>query len=54
MAIGILNRGIMISHGIETVYSIGRSKRHVIMKYVAIIIHLVEFDICSLELEYVN
>ena len=53
MVISILNNDTMISHGIETVYSIGRSKGHVIMKYVATIVHLVEFHICSLELEYV-
>ena len=54
MTIGILNRGIMTSHGIETVCSFGWSKGHVIMKSVATIILLVEFDIYFLELEYVN
>ena len=54
MAIGILNRGTMISHGIETVCPLGGSKGHVIMKFVAIVIPLVEFEICSLKLEYVN
>ena len=33
---------------------IGWLKGHVIMKSMAIIIPLMEFDICSLELEYVN
>ena len=51
---GILNRGSMISHWIETICLIGWSKWHVIMKSLATVIHLVEFDICSLELEYVN
>ena len=50
----ILNIGTMISHGIEIVCSLGWSKGYVIMKYVTTIIPLVEFDICSLELEYVN
>ena len=54
MVAGILNRGTMMSHGIETVCPIGLSKGHVIMKFVATIIPLVEFDICSLELEYVS
>ena len=49
----ILNRGIMISHGIGIVCLIGWSKGHVIMKFVVIVIPLVEFDICFLELEYV-
>ena len=53
MAIGILNKGTMISHGIETMCPIRWSKGHVIMKSVATIIPLVEFDICSLELEYI-
>ena len=50
---GTLNKGIMISHGIEIVCPFGLSKGRVIMKSVATVIHLVEFDICSLELEYV-
>ena len=54
MAVGILNRGIMISHGIETTYPLGWCIVHVIMKSMAIVIHLVKFDICSLALEYVN
>ena len=53
MEINILNKGTMISHGIEIECPIGWSKGHVIMKSMAIIILLVEFDICSLELEYV-
>ena len=54
MATGILNIGIMISHGTETVCPLGLSKGHMIMKSVAIVIPLVEFDICSRELEYVS
>ena len=54
VAICILNRGTMISHGIETMCPLGWSKGHVIMKSVITIILLVEFDICSLELEYVS
>ena len=46
---GILNRGTIISHRIEIVRLLGWSKGHVV-----IIIPLMEFDICSLELEYVN
>ena len=53
VATSILNKGTMISHGIETMCPFVWSKGHVIMKYVTTIIHLVEFDICSLELEYV-
>ena len=44
----------MISHEIETVCSIGSSKGHVIIKSVVAIIHLVRFDIYTLEVEYVN
>ena len=44
----------MISHGIETMYALRRSKGYVIMKSMATVIPLVEFDICSLELEYFN
>ena len=54
IVIGILNKGTMISHGIEIMCPLGWSKWHVIMKFVAIIIHLVEFNISSLKLEYVN
>ena len=54
MAIDILNIGTMISHEIEIVCHFGWSKGHVIMKYVATIIPLMEFDICSLKLEYVS
>ena len=50
----ILNRGTMISNGIETVCPLVWSKRHVIMKFVVIIISLVEFDVCSFELGYVS
>ena len=52
VTIGILNRGAMISHGIETTCPL--SKGHAIMKFVTTVILLVEFDICFLELEYVN
>ena len=54
MTIDILNISTMISHGIETVCPLGYYKGHMIMKSVAIVIPLVEFDIYSLELEYVN
>ena len=54
VATSILNRGIMISHGIETVCPLGWSKGNVIMKFVAAIIPLVEFDICSLKLEHAS
>ena len=54
VTIGILNRGTMISHVIETVCPLEWSKGHVIMKYVVIVISLMEFDICSLELKYIN
>ena len=50
----VLNRGTMISHGIEIMCHLGWSKGYVIMKYVAIVISSVEFDICFLKLEYVN
>ena len=53
VATGILNIGTMISHGIKTACPLGWSKGHVIVKSMAIVIPLVEFDICSLELEYV-
>ena len=49
MAIGILNKGTKISYGIEIVCPIGLSKKHAIMKSMAIVILLVEFDICFLE-----
>ena len=48
MVIGILNKGT-----IEIVCPIVLSKGHLIMKYMTIVIPLVEFDICTLELEYV-
>ena len=53
MTTGILNKGTIISHEFETMCPLGLSKGHVIMKSVAPIIPLLEFDICSLELEYV-
>ena len=54
VAIGILNIGTMISHGIETVCPLKWSKGHLIMKSMATVIPLVEFDICLLDLEYIN
>ena len=54
VATSIFDKGTMISHGIEIIYPLEWSKGHVIMKSIAIVIHLVEFDICSLELEYVR
>ena len=50
----ILNKGTMISCGIKIVCSLVWSKRYVIMKFVIIVISLVEFGICSLKLEYVS
>ena len=44
LATCILDRGTMISHGIETVCPLRWSKGHVIIKYVAIVIPIVEFD----------
>ena len=44
----------MIFHGIETMCPLRISKGHVIMKSMAKVIPLVEFDICSLELEYIS
>ena len=54
MTIGILIRDTMISHEIETMYPLMWFKGHVIVEFVAIVIPLMEFDICSLELEYVS
>ena len=45
----ICKTGIMISHRIETHCPIWLSYEYVIMKFVTLIIFLVEFDICSLE-----
>ena len=50
----ILNKDTMISHGIEIVSPLEWSKGHVIMKYVVVVIPLVEFDRCSLKLEHVS
>ena len=47
VAIGILNKDSMISHGIEIMCPLRWSKRHVIMKSMVIVIPLVKFDICS-------
>ena len=44
----------MIFDEIKKMCPIGLSKGHVIMKFVATIIPLVEFDMCSFELEYVS
>ena len=44
----------MIFDEIKKMCPIGLSKGHVIMKSMATVIPLVEFDICSLELEYVS
>ena len=52
--ISIINRDTMISHKIEIMCSFGWSKGHVIMKFVVIVISLVEFDICSLVPEYAS
>ena len=54
VATGILNKGTMISLGIEIECPLGWSKEHVIMKSMAIIIPLVKFDIFSLELQCVS
>ena len=51
--IGILNIGTMISYGIEVVCPLRWSKGDVIMKSMAIVIPLMEFDIWFLELECV-
>ena len=48
----ILNRGTMISHGFETICLLRLSKGHVIMKFMVVIIPLVEFHIHFLELGY--
>ena len=53
VAIGILKRGIMLSHRIERVCLLGWSKGHVIIKSMATIIPLVEFSIYFSELEYI-
>ena len=44
----------MISHKIETTFHIGWSKGQVIKKSLNVVIPLVEFDKCSLKLEYVS
>ena len=44
----------MISQEIETMCPIGWSKGHVILKFMAIVIPLVEFDIYFLKLEYAS
>ena len=54
MIIGILNKDITISHEIEIICPFGCFKGHVIMKSMVVIIPIMEFDISSLEVEYVN
>ena len=54
MTTSILNIGTMISHGIEPECPLGWSKWHVIIKSMAKVIPLVEFDICFLKLKYVS
>ena len=54
VATSILKIGTMIAHRIKTVCHLGWSKGNVIMKSMVILIPLVEFDICSLEVEYVS
>ena len=54
MAIDVFNRDTMIYYEIEIVCHFGKTKGYVIIKFVVIVIPLVEFDICSLELEYVS
>ena len=54
VATSILNKGIMISHRIKTMCPLGWSKGHVIIKSMIAVIPLMELDIGSLELEYVN
>ena len=44
----------MISHEFKITCPIEWFKRHVIMKSIIVIIPLMEFNICSLELKYVN
>ena len=53
VATRIFNKGTMISHEIEIV-CLFWFKGHVIMKSIATLIHLVEFDMCSLEMENVS
>ena len=43
-----------IDHIRSRISRIREFKGHVIMKYVATVLPLVEFDICPLELEHVN
>ena len=52
MVISILYKGIMTSYRIETICPLSWSKGHVIMKFVVVVIPLMEFDICSLKVEY--
>ena len=54
VTIGILNRGIMIPHGIKIVCLFGWSKGHAVMKSMSTVVPLMEFDICFFELEYVS
>ena len=50
----ILNRDTIITHRIEILCPIGWSKCHVIMKFVATVIPLMEFDTWFLELECIS
>ena len=54
VVIDILNRGIMISYGIEAICPLGWSKRHVIMKFVVAVIPLIKFNICFLKFKYIS
>ena len=54
VATRMLNKGTMISHGIETVCPLRWSKGHAIMKCMATVIPLMEFDIYSLEVGCVS
>ena len=53
VATNILNKDTIISHGIKTMCLLRWSKRRV-HEFMAVVISLVEFDICSLELEYIS
>ena len=54
VAISILNRGTITSHGIKIMCTLRWSKGHAIMKFVALIMSLMEFNICFLDLEYAS
>ena len=44
----------MISHEIEIMCPLRWVRRHVIMKFMVLVILLVQFDICFLKLEYID